>query len=207
MIGFIKKASVACAVFCLGNASWAGTIVIDFDDLVNVNGGQVIAPVVEDGFVIDPALSTSVPQIANFTGVGGSPALGLCGFCWDVTEGISIYSQTGLTFELDSLDVFTATGIVTADYPGAGLVTGYLQGGGTVSQAISANFAGETILFDSTWSDLTSIDITFATSSFYPFGSVPVIDNITLQAVPVPAAVWLFASGLGVLGWLRRRAR
>jgi probable HAF family extracellular repeat protein len=26
-----------------------------------------------------------------------------------------------------------------------------------------------------------------------------------LTAVPVPAAVWMFGSALGVLGWLRRR--
>ena len=27
----------------------------------------------------------------------------------------------------------------------------------------------------------------------------------TVSAVPIPAAVWLFASGLGLLGWMRRR--
>ncbi|MAF82650.1 MAG: hypothetical protein CL797_00925 [Chromatiales bacterium] len=29
--------------------------------------------------------------------------------------------------------------------------------------------------------------------------------NMTLSAVPVPAAVWLFGSALGLLGWMRRR--
>ena len=29
--------------------------------------------------------------------------------------------------------------------------------------------------------------------------------SIEITAVPVPAAVWLFGSGLGVLGWMRRR--
>ena len=27
----------------------------------------------------------------------------------------------------------------------------------------------------------------------------------TSSAIPVPAAVWLFASGLGLLGWMRRK--
>lgn len=30
-------------------------------------------------------------------------------------------------------------------------------------------------------------------------------DNVSLNVVPIPAAVWLFASGLGFLGWMRRR--
>ncbi|MBT8132727.1 MAG: hypothetical protein HKN56_02650 [Gammaproteobacteria bacterium] len=29
-------------------------------------------------------------------------------------------------------------------------------------------------------------------------------DNVSLNVVPIPAAVWLFASGLGMLGWARR---
>ena len=28
----------------------------------------------------------------------------------------------------------------------------------------------------------------------------------TATVVPVPAAVWLFASALGLMGWIRRRA-
>ena len=32
------------------------------------------------------------------------------------------------------------------------------------------------------------------------------IDNISANVVPIPAAVWLFGSGLGFLGWMRRKA-
>jgi hypothetical protein len=32
-----------------------------------------------------------------------------------------------------------------------------------------------------------------------------IVANANVSAIPVPAAVWLFASGLGLLGWLRRR--
>ncbi len=30
--------------------------------------------------------------------------------------------------------------------------------------------------------------------------------SVTISTVPVPAAVWLFGSGLGLLGWMRRKA-
>ncbi len=31
-------------------------------------------------------------------------------------------------------------------------------------------------------------------------------DNLVANTIPIPAAVWLFGSGLGLLGWLRRKA-
>ena len=187
----------------LSAAANAATIVIDFDD--NSSGGQFNTPQFEDGFVIDPALAPFDPVIAQVAGGNGTQALLFCGWCGDTTEGVSIYSQTGLTFELDSLDVYSNTDFTTEDFPGAGTVTGYLQGGGTITKGISATLGIETIFFDDTWQNLSSIDIEFEVSSFNTFGLSPVLDNITLQAVPVPAAVWLFGSALAGLGFMRRK--
>ncbi len=30
--------------------------------------------------------------------------------------------------------------------------------------------------------------------------------QVTAAVVPIPAAVWLFGSALGVMGWMRRKA-
>ncbi|NND54941.1 MAG: hypothetical protein HKN56_08235 [Gammaproteobacteria bacterium] len=42
-------------------------------------------------------------------------------------------------------------------------------------------------------------------SNGFPMSSSITVDNISVGApVPVPAAVWLFVSALGLIGWLRR---
>jgi hypothetical protein len=67
---------------------------------------------------------------------------------------------------------------------------------------ITFNFAG---VFD-----LSNFDINnFGMQAGYRGGSIVdstynLVGNVT--AVPVPAAVWLFGSGLGLLGWFRRKA-
>jgi hypothetical protein len=55
--------------------------------------------------------------------------------------------------------------------------------------------------------NLTSVDIIFQGDSFagQPGFALIAVDNINLQAVPIPATVWLFGSGLGLLGWIRRK--
>jgi hypothetical protein len=45
----------------------------------------------------------------------------------------------------------------------------------------------------------------FDISYFEVYGYVPVVDDLTFSVVPIPAAVWLFGSGLGLLGWMRRK--
>jgi hypothetical protein len=53
------------------------------------------------------------------------------------------------------------------------------------------------LTFGPEWTSLSSVQV----SGLNQFGG---IDDIALEIVPVPTAVWLFGSALGVMGWTRR---
>lgn len=63
--------------------------------------------------------------------------------------------------------------------------------------------------FSADVSDLNAITISTAGAAPFdpnlPFFGSARIGGYTLSVVPVPAAVWLFGSALGLLGWMRRR--
>lgn len=63
---------------------------------------------------------------------------------------------------------------------------------------VSGNFLSGS----STW-----LGETFATAGLYEgtYQWTWSSDSITFQVVPIPAAVWLFASALGLLGWMNRK--
>jgi len=68
--------------------------------------------------------------------------------------------------------------------------------------------AWQTILFDDSWHGINSLVITPSQTEIV-FGTTltgdMTLDNFAMTAVPIPAAVWMFASGLGLLGWLKRK--
>ena len=113
---------------------------------------------------------------------------------------VTVTHAQGNQFDLLSFD--RLVGLVAPSAGSSFLLTGQKSDGSTVESwitginTVSTDY--ETILLSSQFENLVSI--TFSDSS-----AAVQLDNITVNAVPIPAAVWLFGSGLGLLGWMKRK--
>jgi hypothetical protein len=169
----------------LSAGTQAAAVTIDFTDPSIPSGGAGYDDFVTEGYLFsfDPMPSPD----PYFT---ASPGIVYCPGCV-----LNMESASSNTFDVSSFD-----GLVFGASEGEGLfeVTGFLEGGGTVS-ATFASFLGLTQTYNLNWTGLTRLSIGNIN------GTPTVVKSITASQVPVPAAVWLFASGLGLLGWFRRR--
>jgi len=83
-------------------------------------------------------------------------------------------------------------------------VVGNYVGGGSVTQNFSID--GDTSTYDTislsgAFNNLESANWLITGGNVATF----YIDNISVSAIPIPAAVWLFGSALAGLGWIRRK--
>jgi hypothetical protein len=198
----MRKLCFAGVLF-LGGITQAGAVTIDFDnDLPTVFGLETWQ---EDGFT----LTSNVPDgtlVDNNNLVRG--ALGVSGtgnntqsIFWGEngsTSTLTLVHDTQPGFDLISLDASSMS-----NSSGVLILEGTLIGGGTVTQNI--NLDGNLTTYNISGMDgLASLDISFDGASFFaPFD----LDNIVAAVVPVPAAVWLFGSAIGLLGFRLRKVR
>jgi len=121
----------------------------------------------------------------------------------DSLEPFVISQTSGAAFTIysfDATDVFTDASF-TPNLPFE--VTGTLAGGGTLATTFSSDSetSFQTFVFGSEWTNLTSVLFVGNEHGAY--------DNIVVSTavVPVPAAVWLFGSGLVMLLRLGNKSR
>ncbi len=179
------KKLIALMLLLGWGSAWAGTITLDFEEL---SPGEGAVTFQTQGYNF-----TATNGFFANVGIAPSPSIGI-GLAGGPFEMAQVGSGVFSIYSLDMLE----------DTVGDGLnVTGYLQGGGQVNTTftLAAVTGGllTTFSFGSEWQGLTSISMATINTD----GSPAVLDNIVVT--PIPAAVWLFGSGLGLLGWMRRR--
>lgn len=194
-------------LFCIALMTVAGTaqgaiVTIDFEGILPTYFG--LETYQEDGFTV----TSNVPEgtiidvnndVRGNLGVfgGGTSSQTIVWGESGTTSTLTLTNDAGNPFFLQSLDASSltnATGTLT--------VSGSYVGGGTFTQVLNLTSALTTYNAASPGA-LSSLDISFdGSADFPPFD----LDNIVVNAIPIPAAVWLFASGLGALGWFRRRS-
>jgi len=190
-------------LFLLSLAANAASVAVDFEGVVGDNEAANITTF-PDSIYVEDGIGFSFTRVeaavsgryipANLTDYG-SAFLQWCPSTFCAGQQLTIANTVGGgSFDLQSMDAIAFSG---SDGPIE--FTGFYVGGGSVTRTINVTGANwSSFLFDASWSDLDYVTVD-------GLGLAPGIDNVQLNAVPIPAAVWLFGSGLGLLGWFRRR--
>ena len=196
----MKNVFVMLLVLATGNA-FAGAVTIDFEDTLPTYWG--LSSYSEDGFSVNSNVASGTLIDDNNTvranlGIfsGGTNSQTMVWGQNGSASTLTLSGDSGEIFDLLALDAssfYNASGVLT--------LTGTLSAGGTVVQNLTLNSSLATYLI-SGMNGLSSLDISFDGASV----SAPYdIDNIQMNVVPVPAAIWLLGSALGFLAIGRRR--
>ena len=200
-------AATVLALLLVGNAH-AYNVLIDFEDSP-LNGDYTPAgydPIQSRGFNFSGIYYKGVTHWP-LGPVDDSKALSWCAAdlaCGYIGPNEITMTQGGMAaFDLISLELarYNDNGTGVNFY-----LTGHFVGGGTISSSVLVNSTTlNNFVLGSGWTNLQSLTI-YAPDNDWDSGASAAIDNILVSTVPLPAAVWLFASGLGLLGWMQRKA-
>jgi hypothetical protein len=188
-------------IFLLIFSGLANAAVIDFEDLGVASGSRYDPPddavITSGGYTFVNGPNEACCSDLHFANNNGQDVAGTTEL---ISHGDVIAMNAGSdSFSLLSFDFGSSFGESFTSL----IVVGQYSGGGSVTQNFSIDgdlTTLETILLSGAFNNLTSVNW-LATGGQQIFS----LDNISVVAVPIPAAAWLFGSALAGLGWLRRK--
>jgi hypothetical protein len=191
---------VAMLFFCA--AAQSAVVTIDFESAT-----ESYLPYQENNFFFhaDGGIASGIAEGQNLRNAFGFPgtASATKHVFWgqdDQTGGsLSMVVPLTMTFDLLAIDA------AFADASGVGIleIIGMPgNGGGAITRFVQ--LSNDIATYDLSGLGLTGlVGVDFVTdiSIAVPYE----LDNVVVNAVPIPAAAWLFGSALAALGWLRRK--
>jgi hypothetical protein len=182
------KKILAFALLAVSSSAWSSTVLIDFESVLP---GDVTGPDIEGDYYFETDGFGFYSQ--SGIGGGGTGNQYAVGFKFDglySPPAHVLFGQIGGgAFALHDLDM-DCFGVSCQ-------IWGQKAGGGTITTFDVAD------LGSGDWLNVTWVGVE---SPQFATGAPIHVDNIVVgSAVPVPAAVWLFGSGLGLLGFVRRK--
>jgi hypothetical protein len=191
------KKLIALMLLLVSTCANASIVTVDFEEFAPVNVFQVLP---DSPFNVEPRFEVSYTAgviLWQTTGIGNeSSAVQIAHFGLD--ETITLRDRQGFEFDLLSMDFFFAdihseNSFDILAEKGDGSVVNL-----TVNGTLEGRGVWENVSLPSSLEDVVSVTFVGNTAAIQ-------YDNIVVNAVPIPAAVWLFGSALAGLGWLRRR--
>jgi hypothetical protein len=182
----MTRVFIAFVMLAVNTVAIAATI--DFEELSGPFNSFIPGPVTSKDFTFSGSGNPNPVVVGNLQSNFNGNFLGYCSSCEltmaaDSGSAFSMLSAEIVTFAEDTIDI-----------------VGYYSQGGTIQISVTSTAPVTGIVFDSGWTNLSSVS--FGPSSI---GATAGITTVVADVVPIPAAVWLFVSGLGLLGWLNRR--
>jgi hypothetical protein len=195
----ISTFAIIAVASLLSLAVQAAPVTIDFEEFnVGDSGIFLFDPLQSMGYDISGIFlgSPDPAEIVIGTNTGTKSFGGTLGGPGQDGFGLGVFVQfersDGGAFAIHSLDLFMDT-----DPEGFTTISGTLAGGGAASLGVTVG-TGD-------WLNLEYISFRAEGNQFGLGGGTVELDNVVVSAVPIPAAVWLFGSGLGLLVWFGRR--
>jgi hypothetical protein len=168
----------------------ATTVNIDFEDQTSGGARDVVE---SGGFTFTSGNSGGIIIFSPGL-ISGDYSLSWCPVC-----GLFMEAPSGTEFSLSSFDTYALA--EPTEPVGPFTLTGHRSDGSTVVFSFAHTMSTQTVNLGGDWTGLIRVEFTPQYHSV--FGNA--IDNISVNVVPIPAAVWLFGSALGLLGWMRRK--
>ena len=189
--------------------------IVTFEDVTATSPCGYGAPVpclnsivTPQGFVFEDTTGPGLGEIYVQSGGPTGNFITTAAFPEDAPN-IRVTHQSGQAFDLHSLDVdrFAQSLGGPATAPG---IRGYDESNNLIASlevATSVDGGWTTVSFDGNWNAVHSVVVTtmYFCNGFGCANRFPEMDNFNATVVPIPAAVWLFISGLGSLFLVRPR--